>query len=329
MNTIRKSFHFIAVFLIMALINACSSSDGDDSSSLLGEWYKKSDFEGVGRSGAVVITIGDKAYMGTGYDGTKWLKDWWEYDAERDFWLRKADFPGTARSAAVAFTVNGRGYVGTGYDGSNHLRDFWEYDPETNIWEQINDFDGTARYGAVAFTIDNRGFIGTGYDGNYLKDIWEYIPDTDSWAQRVSVGGSKRVNAFALAINGKAYVGGGKNNGVLQQDLWEYDPINDSWNAKTDLDEDDNTIARELAATFVINGYGYIAVGTVSGIDAQVWEYDATNDAWTQKTSFEGPVREGCIGFAIDGKGYLSTGRAGSLRYDDIWLFDPLAVDTD
>ena len=80
------------------------------------------------------------------------------------------------------------------------------------------------------------------------------------------------------------------------------------------------TIARELASTFVINGYAYVAGGTVSGIDAQVWEYDAANDAWTQKTSFEGPYREGAIGFAIGGKGYISTGRSSGVRYDDIWL---------
>src|SRR5690242_3602259 len=113
MNTFRKFVLPGTVLILSLLIGSCSSSDTDDSSSLLGEWYKKSDFEGVSRSGAVVITIGDKAYMGTGYDGSKWLKDWWEYDADRDFWLRRADFPGTARSAAVAFTINGKGYVGT------------------------------------------------------------------------------------------------------------------------------------------------------------------------------------------------------------------------
>src|SRR5690349_6516472 len=150
MNIIRKSSLVIAVFATLLLINACSSSGDGDSSALLGEWYKKSDFEGVSRSGAVVITIGDKAYMGTGYDGSKWLKDWWEYDAERDFWLRKADFPGVARSAATAFTINGKGYIGTGYDGTNQLKDFWEYDPENDEWVRIEDFEGTARYGALA-----------------------------------------------------------------------------------------------------------------------------------------------------------------------------------
>jgi len=335
MNMFKKYLSIAGVTIGLLLFNACSIGDpGNDTSGLLGEWYKKSDFEGSSRSGTVLITIGGKAYMGTGYDGSKWLKDWWEYDPERDFWTRKTDFPGVARSTATAFSIHGKGYVGTGYDGTKNLRDFWEYDPGADSWKQIADFEGTARYGALSFAIGNRGYVGTGYDGSYLKDIWEYIPDTDSWTQRVSVGGSKRVNAFVFVIDDKAYLGGGKNSGVLQHDLWEYDAAADTWTAKKRLDHKDYTnqgytISRELPASFVINGLGYITCGTVSALDPAVWEYNPAKDVWTKRTTFEGAVREGPVGFAMNGKGYLSTGRSGTLRYDDIWMFDPLATDTD
>lgn len=328
-NLLNRTFAILALTLAIVL-SSCSTDDGDSSSTLVGEWYKKSDFEGIGRSGATVVIIDGKAYVGTGFDGTKWLKDWWQYDPDKDFWIRKADFPGSARTAAVGFAANGKAYVGTGYNGVSNLKDFYEYDPSTDEWSQVADFEGSARYGALAFEINDKGYIGTGYDGNYLKDIWQYDPNENAWEQKVSVGGSKRTNAFAFVIDGKAYVGGGKNNGVLQQDFWEYDPEKDAWTSKTALDDDDDyTISRELASTFVINGYGYIACGTISSISSQVWEYDPSSDTWKEKTSFEGSSRENAIGFAIGNKGYISTGRNSNLRYDDIWQFDPLAEDTD
>src|SRR5687767_1635486 len=117
MNTPTKFFRVLTTMLILAVVTVISScsSGGDDNPTLIGDWYKKSDLEGVGRSGAVSVMIGDKAYIGTGYDGTHWLADWWQYDPSRDFWLKQDPFPGEARSAAVAFEANGKAYVGTGY----------------------------------------------------------------------------------------------------------------------------------------------------------------------------------------------------------------------
>jgi hypothetical protein len=34
-----------------------------------------------------------KAYVGTGYDGDKWLKDFYQYDAEKNNWYKKRNFP--------------------------------------------------------------------------------------------------------------------------------------------------------------------------------------------------------------------------------------------
>lgn len=339
MNTLSKLLRVLTTMLILAVVTAVSScSSSSDDTTLLGDWYKKSDLEGVGRSGAVSVMIGDKGYIGTGYDGKNWLTDWWQYDASRDFWLKQDPFPGAARTAAVAFVANGKAYVGTGYANNVLFKDFYEFDPTIAPgsglqWRQVADFEGGIRYGALAFAVNETGYVGTGYDeSNYLKDMWKYVPANDDWVQVVSVGGSKRTNAFAFVVNGKAYVGGGKNNGVLQFDLWEYNPELDTWTAKTALDDDDQpavTISRELTTTFVINGLAYLVGGASSSIDSQVWEYDAATDTWTQKTTFEGATRESAVGFAIGGKGYVTTGRNSSARYDDIWQFDPLAEDVD
>jgi N-acetylneuraminic acid mutarotase len=339
MNTLSKLLRVLTTLLILAVVTAIASCSGSsDTTTLLGDWYKKSDLEGVGRSGAVSVVIGGKAYVGTGFDGTKWLTDWWQYDPTRDFWLKQDPFPGAARTSAVAFEANGKAYVGTGYADNVMYSDFYEFDPSIAPgqglqWRKVADYLGGMRYGATAFSVNNVGYVGTGYDeANYLKDMWKYVPADDKWTQVVSVGGSKRTYAFSFVVNGKAYVGGGNNNNVLQQDLWEYDTERDAWTAKLALNDDTQpakTISRQQTSTFVINGLVYLVSGLSTSIDLLVWEYDPVLDKWTQKTSFEGYARENAVGFAIGDKGYITTGRNSSARFDDIWQFDPLATDVD
>jgi N-acetylneuraminic acid mutarotase len=339
MNTLSKLLRVFTTMLILAVVTAMASCSGSsDDTTLLGDWYKKSDLEGVGRSGAVSVVIDGKAYVGTGFDGTKWLTDWWQYDAALDFWKKQDPFPGAARTAAVAFEANGKAYVGTGYADDVLFNDFYVFDPTVAPgqglqWTKIADYLGGTRYGAVAFSLGNVGYVGTGYDeNNYLKDMWKYVPGEDTWTQVVSVTGSKRAYAFSFVVNGKAYVGGGQNNNVLQYDLLEYNAETGLWTPKLELNDDTQpatTISRQQTATFVINGKAYLVGGASSSIDNQVWEYEPTTDIWTRKTDFEGAGRENAVGFAIGDRGYITTGRASSARYDDIWQFDPTAVDVD
>src|SRR6218665_885842 len=198
--------HWLKASALFTLILLAGAFDNNSSQKdKLGDWVKKSDFEGVGRSGAVTFTIGERVFIGTGFDGTNRLTDFWEYDATKNTWYKRKPFLGIGRNSAVAFSANGKGYVGTGFDGTNRLKDFYEYDPATDNWRQVADFTGSARYGAVAMSIGNKGYIGSGYDGNDLKDWWEFTPPVDeldlgSWTQKVSIGGSKRSNAFAFVI---------------------------------------------------------------------------------------------------------------------------------
>ena len=322
---------------VLFVLAGCTDS-AEVTDDLLGEWYKKSSYEGVARSGAVGFVIDGKAYVGAGFDGTSWRKDFYQYDPDKNNWFKIAEFPGVGRSAAVAFAIDGRGYVGTGYDGTDYLKDFYEYDPVSDTWTEIAPFAGSARFEAAAFAIDHRGYVVTGFDGNYLKDMYAYDPQTNTWTQKSSHGGDKLINAFSFAIDGKGYLGGGMNNGVLNQEFWEYDPIDDLWVQKNDLREDDSddddndaeyTIARTLAAAFVIDGKGYVCLGTRSTLSDEVWEYNPSLDIWEKKTSFEGSAREASVGFSIGDRGYITTGRQSSFRYDDLWQFDPLAEDVD
>ena len=216
----------ISSFCYLFIFPCCSVSD--DDGDLVGNWIRRSDFEGVTRSGGVAFSINDLAYVGLGYNGDDDLRDFWQYDANLDFWTKVDSFPGTGRRAAVAFSANGRGYVGTGYNGDldEELNDFWQFDPNAESgqqWTRVADFIGSARYNAVAFSANEKGYVGTGYDDNWLKDFYEYDPAIDVWTQIVSLGGSKREDAMTFKVGDKIYVGGGRNNGTYVFDFWEFD----------------------------------------------------------------------------------------------------------
>jgi N-acetylneuraminic acid mutarotase len=150
-------------------------------------WTKKADFGGISRQGAVGFTIGNKGYIGTGYEygyGNDLYKDFWEWDQATNVWTRKADFGGNARLDAVGFSIGNKGYIGTGHGvGNTLLNDFWEWDQATNVWTRKADFGGISRQGAVGFTIGNKGYIGvgTGYGSGYTADLWEWDQTTDIW----------------------------------------------------------------------------------------------------------------------------------------------------
>jgi len=74
-------------------------------------WTQKADFPGTARNSAVAMAVDEKGYLGTGYDGTNYLNDFWEFNPTTNTWAQKADFPGSGRYGAVAFGVNGKAYT--------------------------------------------------------------------------------------------------------------------------------------------------------------------------------------------------------------------------
>lgn len=321
----------LGCMVILFSETSCSKSSDDTTTDVYGDWSRASDFEGVARTEAISFTIGDTAYIGSGYDRNNRLSDCWGFDPATGTWTQKADMPGVARSSASAFSVNGKGYVGTGYDGINKLKDFYEYDPATNSWTQKAAFGGSSRYDATAFSINGKGYISCGFDGNHLKDLWEYDPTTDQWLQKSSLGGTKRSGASSFVLGNNAYVVGGINNGSYPDDFWMYDPTTNTWEQKRQVsaisteDYDDlyTDIARSNAATFVMNNKAFLIGGDKSGILATAWAYDPATDLWIQKTALEASARSGAVGFTVGGIGYIGTGSSTSYRFDDLWKFSP------
>ena|GEM_PF-3662593 len=322
---------------VVYTVTAADGSKQDYTVTVTVAWTQKADFGGIERQAAVGFSIGSMGYIGTGYDGTEYKNDFWEYNPVRNTWTQKADFGGTARVDAVGFSIGSKGYIGTGYDGAN-TNDFWEYNPVRNAWTQKADFGGTARQAAVGFFIGSKGYIGTGYDGANTNDFWEYDPVLNTWTQRANFGGSARYNAVGFSIGDKGYIGTGAYYGFFTyyKDFWEYNPGSDTWTQKANLDSPlPFGGERSAAVGFSIGSKGYIGTGTrvyliwgifpVTYYWQDFYEYDQTADTWTIKTSFPSP-RYDAVGFSIGSKGYIGTGyisASSTVYYKDFWEYTP------
>ena len=91
-----------------------------------------------------------------------------------------------------------------------------------------------------------------------------------------------------------------------------------------DYDDDYTSIARSYGATFVINGLGYLTCGENGGSGMTTcWEYNPAKDLWTERSPFEAGTRSEAIGFSLNNRGFVLTGKSGTYQYDDMWEFFP------
>jgi hypothetical protein len=283
-------------------------------------WTQMADFPGLARSNAAGFSSKGKGYIGTGLGGT---------------------------------------------DTNNPvpLGDFWQFDPSVGTkgsWTRIADFgtptaSDTAliRYGASGFTVNDRGFVAGGYYQGSLKDIWEYDQPNNQWIQRPPISGSNLYNGFVFVINNGiqdyAYVGGGVSDpttyatNFYRFDVSQLSGSGSPWLELKPLTGNSSTpTSRELASTFPLNGFGYLICGSRYGVPlADMWRYTppavangvvTSGDTWLQYSSIStakptaGPARDDGVGFALGSNGYVATGKSGSTRFRDCWLFNPVPV---
>jgi N-acetylneuraminic acid mutarotase len=342
-----KNLSLVGISIVLLGI-ACTKNDSATTTSFLGNWVKRSAFDGNGRSGAVSFVIADVGYIATGYDGTTRYNDLWSFNPSNQTWSQKAFMPTAApkRNLASAFSIGNKAYIVGGACDANlgfngRLKDNWEYDVPTNSWTQKADLldpnatvGSSARYSAVGFSISGKGYISTGYSGTHLKDIIEYNPTSDSWVFLPSMPSSdKRQGASVLVYNNKAYIFGGISNGTVVNDMWSFDPSNSTspWtqmrnitNTSTEsFDDNYNTITRSNGVAFVIGTKGFYTTGLNIGYNSTTWEYDFATDVWTQKTNYERAARADAIGFSANGRGFVALGSSSTLYFDNMDEFKP------
>jgi hypothetical protein len=81
---------------------------------------------------------------------------------------------------------------------------------------------------------------------------------------------------------------------------------------------------RNQSVGFSIGNKAYLGTGTNNGFSGggfknDFWEYNATNNSWTQKANVGENVRALAVGFSIGNKGYIGGGYTNS----SFWEYDP------
>lgn len=242
-------------------------------------------------------------------------------------WTQKENFGGTARSNAIGFSIGDKGYMGCGRDANqNFLRDFWEYNPQNNTWSQKANLGFISRSSGIGFSIGDKGYAGLGISNSLqgLSDFWEYDPVSNSWTQKAFYLGTGIASTVAFSINNLGYVGTGSPSGQIgneTKEFWEYNPLYDNWVRKADFGGN----VRDRAAGFSLGNKGYIGTGyhfngTSPVVYSDFWEYNQTNDTWTEKSSLQALERDNAIGFSTSSSGYIGM---GYLNKTDFWKYNP------
>lgn len=315
----------------IVLGGSCGASTSDHTAPEgppTSDWQQVAAFGGPALSFSAAFTIANRAYVGTGYGPTT---AFWQYDPDADAWTRKADFAGAARGAAVTFSVGERGYIGTGYgNGDVRFSDLWEYDPGADRWTQRASLPAAVRDHAAAFVIGEKAYVvgGMTCQGSAcstLREVWEYDPATNVWTRKADFP-VETTTAACFVLNGIGYVGTGyegpQSSSAVSTHLWAYDPQTDTWTRRADFPGE----GRYRAVGFTLGGKGYLGTGIQSAgptsdvVLRDMWEYDASADAWTQKPEFSGPARGAAVSFVIGARVWVGTG-SGSARQSlrDFW----------
>lgn len=320
---------FLACAIAITSFNSCKKSDNEEESGPT-EWTRSIVFKSDPRNGASSFTINNVAYVVGGFvKNTGVVNDGAAFNGST--WSDITDFPGEARQMAVGFSIGDLGFVGTGSTGTEDLTDFYKFDSKTGAWSPIAPFPGKARFGAVAFSLDGIGYVGLGSTKTDAKfsDFYKYDPKEDKWTEIAVPFKYKKAFAFAFVIGTKAYVGGGyANSSSLPEDFYEFD--GKEWKGLADLNRADASYTYDArkynAAAFVIGSNGYVVSGrSGTSITSSVWKYIPSSDSWSGiHESLPADSREKGVGFALNGKGYISTGLNGQFLFDNTYQFVPV-----
>lgn len=200
----------------------------------LNTWTHLPDFPGAPRYNATVLTLGNKAYLGTGWTnliGTgaqMQLSDWWEYNPLTKTWTQKTDFPGGPCSFSAGIGLGTKAYLGLSGPGLNLGNQWWEYDPTLDKWEQLADYPGTPRYGAGIFALKDKIYAGSGTKGlgadpkHYIYDWWEYDREKNRWRE-VIAHPELRAVGVGFSIQDRGYWGLGFDDSKGNvKDIWRF-----------------------------------------------------------------------------------------------------------
>lgn len=182
----------------------------------------------------------------------------------------------------------------------------------SQAWVKLPDFPGTKRDDGTAVVVNNKAYFGTGLQEGWTSTVDFYCLDltTKNWSTIANMpNGTERQYARAFKGNNGFYVFGGDGPTGALNNLFKYDIATNTWSLMA------NKPGAGLIgpACFEFGNKVIIAGGKTStaGVNsAEVWEYDLSNNSWTQKNNFPYTPRWHACTAVINGNGYMVFGQA-------------------
>ncbi|WP_070138116.1 kelch repeat-containing protein [Crocinitomix algicola] len=295
------------------------------------DWEEKASLPAaaIERHHPITFTIGGVAYLVTGAKpGAGVLKDFYSYDMDTDTWSTLPDFPGQARGFSYGVSTNEKGYLGFGlYENEDtfeyfSLNDFWSYEPISGEWTELTPCPCISRWHPAMVQVNNKIYVGLGgSEFGDLKDWWEYDIETDTWTEKEEFPGTERHHPYYFGIGDDVYVGFGHHNSFIFNDFYRYNPATDSWTELGTFPEQ----GRVAGTQFSYDGKGYILSGqgeTHTNLPTgEFWEYDPSDDSWTELLAHPGAGRWAPGSFVIDGFAFFTCGEANAGEQKDLISF--------
>ncbi|MGK9117738.1 IPT/TIG domain-containing protein [Olivibacter jilunii] len=229
-------------------------------------------------------------------------------------------FPGPATIRAFGQSVQQKGYLGVGYlnaeDPYFQHYDLWEFNPIDAHWSKtpIHALNSSGDFFGTSYVIDNRIFAAI----NSYYPFWISFGPNDREVNGNFLPGGFRNIVDGFVIDNQAYCIAERSNNEVNYDFRMLKLVEQSWRDIGSAKE-----ANKYGASFVIDDLYYNVTGLREGFNANTHQYNPKANTWQKKNDFPGTLRQGAVGFAINGKGYVYGGNDGYQPTKDVWEYTP------
>jgi N-acetylneuraminic acid mutarotase len=286
-------------------------------------WVRQADFPGEKRDDGVAVTVGEKAYVGTGLkEGWTACRDFYCWDFTTSAWTSIAEMPqGSERQYACIFEAPG-GFFVFGGDNYGPLNDLYYYDITTNLWLKKSPKPGGGLSGAVALSFGDEVVIcgGRNNSGRVSSEVWQYTISDDRWTKRPDLPGGGRWRASGTVCDKVAYLAGGlDDNGAYRREIFSYHPLTDQWSIQGLLPGAGRayTTLRAIDDRYILLFGGQDTSGT---FHSDLWKYSPVPGTWSRLPDIPSAGRRGDMSCTLNNTFLYSCGLGtGDARLKETW----------
>lgn len=290
-------------------------------------WTQLSDFPSTERDDGVGVSVGTKAFFGTGNrTGLGISGDLYSLDLGSETWSTLATMPsGSERQYAVCFSNGTHLFVYGGFgNGSFIHNDMYSYNISANTWSLMGTRPSSVGViGASSFTLGSKAYVFCGRwgtDAQVSSQVWEYDMSTNTWTQKNDFPGTATWRGCAAVLNGTAYVSLGRNaSDGLQREMYRYDQSNDTWTKVGDFPN-----AKRYYVQMQAVNNKLVMVGGIDTLNipfAETWFFDEVN-GFVQESALPSSARKGGMSISYQNKFYYTCGWTSIGHTKQTWKLD-------